>query len=65
MELFGIFLVMMSLVCELLVVWVIREEFNFEYCGVIIDDWELYEEVCSYVGIVNFDLVDWIEYYDV
>ena len=43
---------------------VIREEFNPEYRGVVIDDRELYEEVRSYVGTVNPDLVDRIEYYD-
>ncbi len=43
---------------------VIREEFNPEYRGVVIDDRELYEEVRSYVAGVNPDLVDRIEYYD-
>ena len=43
---------------------VIREEFNPEYRGVVIDDPELYEEVRSYVAGFNPDLVDRIELYD-
>ena len=47
-----------------LAVRVIREEFNAEHRGVIIDDRELYEEVRDYVGALNPALVDRIEYYD-
>lgn len=47
-----------------LAVRVIREEFNAEYRGVIIDDRPLFEEVRDYVGAFNPDLADRIEYYD-
>jgi ribonuclease E len=43
---------------------VIREEFNRDYRGVIIDDRALYEEVRSYVEAVNPELADRVEYYD-
>ncbi|MDQ3738198.1 MAG: Rne/Rng family ribonuclease [Actinomycetota bacterium] len=42
----------------------IREEFNTDYRGVIIDDEELYQEVRDYVGAFNPELADRIEYYD-
>ncbi len=47
-----------------LVVRVIREEFNTDYRGVVIDDRELYEEVRSYIGAFNPELADRVEYYD-
>ena len=47
-----------------LAVRVIREEFNAEYRGVIIDDRPLFEEVRDYVAAFNPDLADRIEYYD-
>ena len=47
-----------------LAVRVIREEFNAEYRGVIIDDRPLFEEVREYVAAFNPDLADRIEYYD-
>jgi ribonuclease E len=47
-----------------LAVRVIREEFNAEYRGVIIDDKPLFEEVRDYVGAFNPDLADRIEYFD-
>ena len=47
-----------------LAVRVIREEFNAEYRGVIIDDRLLFEEVREYVAAFNPDLADRIEYYD-
>jgi len=47
-----------------LAVRVIREEFNAEYRGVIIDDQRLFEEVRDYVGAFNPDLADRIEYFD-
>jgi ribonuclease E len=47
-----------------LAVRVIREEFNPDYRGVIIDDRRLYEEVRDYVTAFNPELVDRIEYYD-
>jgi ribonuclease E len=47
-----------------LAVRVIREEFNRDYRGVIIDDRELYEEVRAYVEAVNPELADRVEYYD-
>jgi ribonuclease E len=47
-----------------LAVRVIREEFNAEYRGVVIDDRELFEEVRDYVAAFNPELADRIEYYD-
>ncbi len=47
-----------------LAVRVIREEFNADYRGVIIDDKRLHEEVYDYVAAFNPDLADRIEYYD-
>ncbi len=47
-----------------LAVRVIREEFNAEYRGVIIDDRRLFEDVRDYVGAFNPELVDRIEYFD-
>jgi ribonuclease E len=47
-----------------LAVRVIREEFNADYRGVIIDDKRLHEDVQSYVAAFNPDLADRIEYYD-
>ncbi|MHB1486769.1 MAG: Rne/Rng family ribonuclease [Acidimicrobiales bacterium] len=43
---------------------VIREEFNQNYRGVVIDDRALYEEVASYVASISPDLADRVEYYD-
>ena len=43
---------------------VIREELNSEYRAVVIDDYSLYEEVRAYVGAVNPELADRVEYYD-
>jgi ribonuclease E len=43
---------------------IIREEFNKEYRGVIIDDRALYEEVSEYVGSISPELADRIKYYD-
>ncbi len=47
-----------------LAVRVIREEFNAEYRGVVIDDRRLYEDVKSYVADFNPELADRIEFYD-
>jgi ribonuclease E len=47
-----------------LAVRVIREEFNSDYRGVVIDDERLYEEVRDYVKAFNPELSDRIEYYD-
>jgi ribonuclease E len=47
-----------------LAVRVIREEFNPDYRGVIIDDRRLYDEVRDYVKAFNPELADRIEYYD-
>ena len=41
---------------------VIREEFNKEYRGVVIDDRELYDEVRDYVASINPELADRVEY---
>jgi ribonuclease E len=43
---------------------VIREEFNREYRGVVIDDAELYEEVRDYVASISPALADRVEFYD-
>jgi ribonuclease E len=47
-----------------LAVRVIREEFNAEYRGVIIDDHRLYDDVKDYVTAFNPELADRIEYHD-
>ncbi|MEZ5296018.1 MAG: Rne/Rng family ribonuclease [Ilumatobacteraceae bacterium] len=47
-----------------LAVRVIREEFNPDYRGVVIDDQRLFEEVHAYVKAFNPELADRIEYYD-
>jgi ribonuclease E len=47
-----------------LAVRTIREEFNAEYRGVVIDDRELFEEVRSYVADFNPELADRVEYFD-
>ena len=47
-----------------LAVRVIREEFNSDYRGVIIDDQQLYEDVHSYVQAFNPELADRVEYFD-
>jgi ribonuclease E len=47
-----------------LAVRVIREEFNPEYRGVVIDDKALFEQVRDYVTAFNPELADRIEYYD-
>jgi len=41
---------------------VIREEFNREYRGVVIDDLTLYEEVRDYVASINPELADRVEW---
>ena len=43
---------------------VIREEFNREYRGVVIDDPALYEAVRDYVASISPALADRVEYYD-
>jgi ribonuclease E len=47
-----------------LAVRVIREEFNAEYRGVVIDDPRLFEEVRSYVAAFNPELADRVQYFD-
>jgi ribonuclease E len=47
-----------------LAVRIVREEFNREYRGVVIDDAELFDQVRDYVRQVNPELVDRVEYYD-
>ena len=47
-----------------LAVRVIREEFNADYRGVIIDDRRLYEDVRSYIEAFNPELADRVEYFD-
>jgi ribonuclease E len=47
-----------------LAVRIVREEFNREYRNVVIDDEELYTQVRDYIGQVNPELVDRVEYYD-
>jgi ribonuclease E len=47
-----------------LAVRVIREEFNAEYRGVVIDDQRLFDDVRDYVAAFNPDLADRIEFYD-
>ena len=43
---------------------VIREEFNKDYRGVVIDDASIYEEVRDYVSTITPALADRVEYYD-
>jgi ribonuclease E len=43
---------------------VIREEFNADYRGVVIDDRTLYEEVRDYVASISPALADRVEHYD-
>jgi ribonuclease E len=43
---------------------VIREEFNADYRGVVIDDRDLYEEVRDYVASISPTLADRVEYFD-
>jgi ribonuclease E len=43
---------------------VIREEFNRNYRGVVIDDPQLYEEVRDYVASISPELADRVELYD-
>jgi ribonuclease E len=43
---------------------VIREEFNTEYRGIVIDDHEMYEQVRDYVASISPALADRVEYYD-
>jgi ribonuclease E len=47
-----------------LAVRVIREEFNAEYRGVVIDDRRMYEDVRDYVAAFNPELADRVEYFD-
>ena len=47
-----------------LAVRVIREEFNADFRGVVIDDRRLYEEISEYVAAFNPELADRVEYYD-
>ncbi|HMQ26054.1 MAG TPA: Rne/Rng family ribonuclease, partial [Acidimicrobiales bacterium] len=43
---------------------VIREEFNKDYRGIVIDDKALYEDVRDYVASISPALADRVEYYD-
>jgi ribonuclease E len=43
---------------------VIREEFNRDYRGVVIDDRALYEDVVAYVTSLNPELADRVRFYD-
>lgn len=47
-----------------LVVRLIREEFTKEYRGIAIDDWDLYQEVKSYVEAVAPLLAERVQFYD-
>ncbi len=47
-----------------LAVRVIREEFNRNYRGVVLDDVELYREVRDYVERITPELADRVEFYD-
>jgi len=47
-----------------LAVRVIREEFNADYRGVMIDDRRLYEDVRSYIQAFNPELADRVEYFN-
>ncbi len=43
---------------------IIREEFNRDYRGVIIDDVDLYNDVKAYVSSISPELADRVEYFD-
>ena len=43
---------------------VIREEFNDDYRGVVIDDEQLYDEVKDYVSSISPALADRVQHYD-
>ena len=47
-----------------LAVRVIREEFNAEYRGVVIDDQRLFDDVKDYVSAFNPELADRVEFFD-
>ena len=47
-----------------LAVRIVREEFNRDYRGVVIDDPELFAQVHDYVSSINPELADRVEYYD-
>jgi ribonuclease E len=47
-----------------LAVRIVREEFNRDYRGVVIDDLDLFNQVSGYVEQVNPELSDRVEYYD-
>jgi ribonuclease E len=47
-----------------LAVRVIREEFNVDYRGVVIDDQRLFDDVHGYVNAFNPELADRVEFYD-
>ena len=47
-----------------LAVRIVREEFNREYRGVVIDDPDLFSQVRDYIQQVNPELADRVEYYD-
>jgi ribonuclease E len=47
-----------------LAVRVIREEFNSEYRGIVIDDQRLFDDVHDYVAAFNPELADRVEKYD-
>ena len=47
-----------------LAVRVIREEFNADYRGVVIDDRRLHGELRAYIGAFNPELADRVEFYD-
>ncbi len=47
-----------------LAVRVVREEFNADYRGVVIDDPRLHAELQAYIGAFNPELADRVEYYD-
>lgn len=43
---------------------VIREEFNQDYRGIVIDDKKLFDEVSSYVNAISPALADRVQFYD-
>ncbi|MCU0267755.1 MAG: Rne/Rng family ribonuclease [Acidimicrobiales bacterium] len=43
---------------------VIREEFNKDYRGIVIDDRALYEEIANYVNAISPALADRVQFYD-
>ncbi len=47
-----------------LAVRVIREEFNADYRGVVIDDRRLHGQLQAYIGAFNPELADRVEFYD-